>query len=248
MELKTIFTTLVVLSLIISATPNIAFAEEAAETAQVETVVEINTTGEITEEVEIESEEDDDAETTAIDLDETAESGEADGEEINTGILPDHPLYAFKTFSERVRLMVTFRQEARIKLRMRFAERRLLEAEKMAEKNNTQAVERLMVKYQDQLSRVEQRRSQLTEAIAEKEDAAGEDIDEHMERKATVHQVILNRMRDKISEQTSEEASEEAEDTIEEVITANQARKAEIAQRITDRVQARTATRTAAGR
>ncbi|MFH8119905.1 MAG: DUF5667 domain-containing protein, partial [Candidatus Aenigmatarchaeota archaeon] len=52
----------------------------------------------------------------------------------NPGILPDHPLYPFKNFLEKIRLWLTFDPEARVRFRAFLAEQRLAEINAMMQK------------------------------------------------------------------------------------------------------------------
>jgi len=219
--------------LISSISPAVTFAEETSETAELEDAVVIETTGEMEREADVDSEnvdEDDSEELIIMGNDEESEEVE---EETDPGILPDHPMYALKAFSERVRLAVTFRQEQKIRLRMEFAERRLAEAERMAERNKPEVVERLMEKYQMQIDKVEERRVKLTETIIERGTENGEDIDEYMDKKTEVHERILERMKTKVSEST------EIANKVENAIQNTEANRVKINQRIEERERIR---------
>jgi len=70
-------------------------------------------------------------------------------------ILPDHPLYPFKTFFERVRLWLTFDPEARARFHAYLAEQRLAELNEMVKRRRFEYVHRLREEYEREMDEVE---------------------------------------------------------------------------------------------
>jgi len=105
------------------------------------------------------------------------------------GILPDHPFYGFKLFTERLRLMFAFSEKAKIQLKLKIAERRLAEAEQMVLMNKTQIMQRVMERYQEQLQEMEQIRERLR-----LRNITADDVDEWMNRTTNKHIYVLRRV------------------------------------------------------
>lgn len=77
-------------------------------------------------------------------------------EELSTPVLlPDNPFYPVQTFFEQVRLWVTFNNEARARLRLYYADLRLAEMNEMIKRNELQHAERLKVRYENEIDKVE---------------------------------------------------------------------------------------------
>lgn len=73
----------------------------------------------------------------------------------NPGILPDHPLYPFKNFLEKIRLWLTFDPEARVRFRAFLAEQRLAEINAMMQKRKFEFVQKLVEDYERELNEME---------------------------------------------------------------------------------------------
>jgi len=69
------------------------------------------------------------------------------------GYTPDSPIYGLERMWERIRLMLTFNEEAKLKLKMEFAEERLAEAEAMAQKGKPEIAEKLVNEYKNQFNK-----------------------------------------------------------------------------------------------
>jgi len=67
--------------------------------------------------------------------------------------MPDSPFYGVERFVERMNLWFTFNDEAKIKLHLKYAERRLAEAKAMAEKNNVNYSEKILKEYENELNK-----------------------------------------------------------------------------------------------
>lgn len=116
--------------------------------------------------------------------------------EESPGILPDNPFYGLKVFVEKLQLTLTFNEKARIKLRLKLAERRLSEAEQMALRNKTQVVEQLIERYREHVEEAEQERERLR-----LRNITVEDVDEWMNRTTNKHIYVLQRVLERAPEQ-----------------------------------------------
>jgi hypothetical protein len=128
--------------------------------------------------------------------DTTVAAETADVELQDAGTLPDSPLYGLKLFVERVQTMFTFSEQAKIRLKVKFAERRLAEAEQMALSNRTEIVQTLMQSYQNEIQEANQVREQLRER-----NVTADDIDEWMNTTTDRHIAVLQRVIEKAPEQ-----------------------------------------------
>jgi len=111
------------------------------------------------------------------------------------GILPDNPLYGLKIVAEAIGTFFTFGQEKKAERMLQLAEKRLAEAEAVAEKGNIKAVERAIKGYQKAIENAQRhaenaaRKGEVLEMIAEK---------------TAKHLSVLDRIKDKAPEQAKE--------------------------------------------
>ncbi len=112
------------------------------------------------------------------------------------GMLPTSPFYFVERFTERARLATTFDQTKKIELQMKFAEKRLAEAQKMIEMNNTKQVERTMQRYQEHTEDVNQRMTQLRER-----NITTEQIEHFLNTTFDKHTSVLRRVKENAPEE-----------------------------------------------
>lgn len=92
----------------------------------------------------------------AINIDENVEPKDLGVKE--SGILPDSRLYFFKEWGRGLRSVFVFDEAKKADLRIRFANERLMEAKKLAEKTrNVEAVGKALDKYEKELEKAEER-------------------------------------------------------------------------------------------
>jgi uncharacterized damage-inducible protein DinB len=72
-------------------------------------------------------------------------------------LLPDHPLYGFSRWFEKVRLFFTFNEEEKAKLNLHFAELRMAEAKSMIEKGKHEYAKNLLKDYESELNESQNR-------------------------------------------------------------------------------------------
>ncbi len=138
------------------------------------------------------AQEGEEAQPAQISLEETGAEAEIE----SPGILPDSPFYGLKLFTERLRLALTFNEKAKIRLKLKLAERRLAEAERMALRNKTQVVQRLVKRYEVRLKEAEEVRERLRAR-----NMTAEDVDEWMNRTTNKHIYVLRRVLQHMPEQ-----------------------------------------------
>ena len=171
------FTLFVLLAITLVVAPGLALAEEDAQTVELDTSIGLDTIIGAGDEA-------------------GEETGDGTEELENPGILPDSPFYGLKQFGEKLQLMFTFNQKAKIKLNMKLAEKRLAEAERMIIKNKPEIAERVMVKYRAQMQDAEQTRERLMIR-----NIILEDVDEYMNQTTSKHIAVIQRVMQNAPEQ-----------------------------------------------
>lgn len=111
------------------------------------------------------------------------------------GILPNSPFYGFKLFTEDVQMFFTFQEEARFRLMLQFAERRLSEANAIFAMNETEAIEALMERYQERIQNANETRERLR-----LQNITTDDIDNVFNRTVSNHVMVLERLMQNSSE------------------------------------------------
>ena len=115
------------------------------------------------------------------------------------GILPDSPFYFFKTTFESVQLFFTFGKDKKALLETKLANKRLKEAEKLAEKGKTD----LAVKH---LENWQRRMNKVISKLEERKDK-GENVTnvvEKLESNQTRQQEVLQTVYEKVPESAKE--------------------------------------------
>ena len=102
------------------------------------------------------------------------------------GMLPDHPLYFLKNWTESIGTFFTFGEEKKAERLFELSERRLSEAVALANSENSNAAEEAIERYQEQLNLAMEKAKEAREK--------GVDMDELLERvseKTLKHQDVL---------------------------------------------------------
>ncbi len=71
----------------------------------------------------------------------------------SAGILPDSPLYFFKTMREKIQTFFIFNAENKVRQYLHLADVRLAEYQKMIEKGKEMIAQKVLAKYQAQIER-----------------------------------------------------------------------------------------------
>lgn len=124
-------------------------------------------------------------------------SAQSETELPEPGILPDSPFYGFKRAFEAMGSIFVFGEQARLERHLKLAEKRLAEAEAIAEKEKPRYMERLTNRYEERIRKAneisensgEENREQLMERVA---DATSK----HLE--------VLDRVYDQVPEEAKE--------------------------------------------
>jgi hypothetical protein len=123
-------------------------------------------------------------------------------------VLPGHPLYGVTVIFERITIVITPGEEAKAKLRLRHAERRLAEAKALIERDKHERAKELIETYRSELTRVQgviSRRRRLGRKISS--------LAKHLSNTTYKHVSVL--------EEVLEEVPEEAKPAIELAINAS---------------------------
>lgn len=108
------------------------------------------------------------------------------------GLTPDHPLYFLDDFWKSIRLSFTRKVEARVELRLKFAQEKLAEMQAMAEEKKEEALAKATARYEEHLAEINERleRANLT-------DERRAQIEERLATAAERHQTALDRIEDR---------------------------------------------------
>lgn len=124
------------------------------------------------------------------------------------GTLPGHPFYGVKIFIERITIVITPGDEAKTKLHLRYAERRLAEARALIERERYERAEGMVENYRSELARIRRivgRRRRLGRKISM--------LAQHLSNATYKHVSVL--------EEVLEEVPEEAKPAIELAINVS---------------------------
>jgi len=124
---------------------------------------------------------------------------EAPTETEDPGILPDSPFYFLKTFWEKIQEFLTRDPVKKAEIHLRFAQRRLLETQKMCEKGKCNIAERWMNRFQEKI--------QIATRSAEKAQEKGRDVTalvEKFQANLERQQAVLDIVLDKVPEPAKE--------------------------------------------
>jgi len=80
----------------------------------------------------------------------------------SSGSLPGDTLYPVKTATEQVQMKLTFSRTAKAKLQARFAERRIKEMARLAEKGRMAQLEAVAARFEAHLAKIEQLAAQIS--------------------------------------------------------------------------------------
>jgi len=166
-----------------------------------------------------------------------AEDVVEDLEVVEPGVAPDSPLYGLDRAMERLRLAVTAGKAAKAKLKLKYAEERLAEAEQMIDEDKVEEADEAQEAHDEELEEVEELVEELeTDGEEEVAEEALEEVEEiqlsllaHGEKVAFVKDRILNRMRQRVN------VSEEQLAHLEEVFAKIKAKALEQQQKMNEK-------------
>jgi len=115
------------------------------------------------------------------------------------GILPDHPLYFLKSWAERIGTFFTFGDIPKAERYLALAERRLAEANALADKGELEIAQRALERYQEQLSRSLERTER-----ARLRGMTIEEVSETVAEATGKHHLVLEEVLEKVPEEARE--------------------------------------------
>ena len=119
-----------------------------------------------------------------------------EAEFVDAGITPNSPVYGLDRALERIQLAITFREAEKAKLKFKFAEERLAEAEVMAEEGEEELAEELMEDYEEGLNETNE---EIERAVARGQNIT--ELVEHVSTRTSKHLEVLQRVYEKVPEQ-----------------------------------------------
>ncbi|MBI2625349.1 MAG: cupredoxin domain-containing protein [Candidatus Nealsonbacteria bacterium] len=105
----------------------------------------------------------------------------------DSGILPDSPFYFFKNTFRGVRSALTFNQERKAELKLQFANEKIIEAQKLAEKGNFKVLEKHLKNYEKDVEGA----NKIAENLKDKNPEFVEKFSEKSLGDQLKHQVLL---------------------------------------------------------
>lgn len=142
-------------------------------------------------------------------------------------ILPDSPFYFLKNWVRNIRIFFAFTPLAKIELKEKFANEKLMELKKLIQGNGTpEAIKSAIENYQNEIEKIKE----LTEKIKEKvqDDPKIEKFLEKFVNHQILHQNILEKLKNQVPTEVFEKIKEAREDHLEkfeEVMTNLENRK-----------------------
>ena len=142
------------------------------------------------------------------------------------GILPGHPLYFLKNWSENIRTVFTFSDEAKAERMLFLSEKRLAEANELSELGEVELAQETLSRYEGHLNAALERAQEAREK--------GQDMDEVLGRVSEAtskHQGVLADVYERVPEQAQEaiqramEQSKRGQEEAIEAISSEQERE-----------------------
>lgn len=156
----------------------------------------------------------------------------SDNLDANPGTTPDSALYGLKTGWEKLGLMFTFNQEKKAQKEIALADRKLLEAKKMAEKGNVKAMERAQARHDALIESAQARLDALQEDTKEAQVRTTAEKIVGLQRAIAAHENRIEVLKDVLAEQN---LSDEARTAIEAAIVKMETRTQAIEQKLEER-------------
>ncbi len=129
-----------------------------------------------------------------------------------TNILPSNPFYFFKDLGRQIQDVLTFNNEAKVELRLKVAEEKLAEIEKMAEENpNNPNYEKYLEKYeeavekvQEKIDKVQTKKEEILEKITSKMLEQEQKLEQLKNTIRSDKEEAINRIRSNVMNQYTE--------------------------------------------
>jgi len=173
----------------------------------------------------------------AINLDEDVQP-----EDLEIGeprILPDHPLYFLKNWGRSIRLFFAFRPVTKAKLRLKFANEKLMEAKKLIEaKRDPENIKKGIENYQQEIEKTKDQTEKIQEKA--KENPEVEKFLNKFIHQQILHQKLLLKLENQVPPEASEKIKEARErhlDGFQNVMLKLEDRKEEITKKLTETLE-----------
>lgn len=114
----------------------------------------------------------------------------------NPSLLPDSPFYFLKTWLEEIQEFITLNPTSKAELQLKLANKRLVEAQKLAEKGKTELAQKLLDKFRERIEKA----AKKTEEAEDK----GKNVDElvaKLQANSLRQQEVLLKVYEKVPEQ-----------------------------------------------
>ena len=108
------------------------------------------------------------------------------------GLTPSSPFYFLDDVWKSIQLTFAFSGEKKADLRLKFAEEKLAEARVMAEEGNERALEKALVRYEEQIERAQERAAKVGDKRAELSERVANATSRHLE--------VLEKLREKLGD------------------------------------------------
>lgn len=126
-------------------------------------------------------------------------------------LLPGNPFYFVKSIGRGLKSAITFNSVKKVELKLRFANERLIEIQKVAESNNNpKLLEKALDKYGKELGKIEK----ITEKIKEKDSERAEKFIDKFIDNQIKHQKLLNKIEGEVPQEIFEKIQENRQTAI----------------------------------
>ena len=155
-------------------------------------------------------------------------------------ILPDNPLYFLKEWGRNIQIFFAFNPIAKIQLREKFANEKLIELRKTVEQEKSQErIEKAIGNYQNEIKEVKRAVEKIKES-AEENRTIGNFLDKFIQHQI-LHQEILQKLEEQVPPEVFEKIKETREmhlEKFEEVMNKLQENKEQLQERLEKNLQA----------
>jgi len=129
-------------------------------------------------------------------------------------LLPDNPFYFFKTWAREIQSALTFNSVKKAELRGKFANEKLIELKKVAEKTrNSKVIAKATENYQKEVEKIKEATERIKET-AEENTQVGQFLDKSVQQ-CILHERILLKLADQVPAETLEKITEAREQHLE---------------------------------
>jgi len=133
---------------------------------------------------------------------------------LEPNLLPDSPFYFFKNWGREIQSALTFNSIKKAELREKFANEKLIELKKVAEKTrDPQVIEKATENYQKEVEKIKEATERIKET-AEENTQVGQFLDKFIQQQ-TLHERILLKLADQVPAETLEKITEAREQHLE---------------------------------